>query len=51
MSKKNKLDITCPYCGRKHSLEDLKERLYVDETKVGLCITCPKCEAQWIKSE
>ena len=29
---------------------DLKERLYVDETKVGLCITCPKCEAQWIKS-
>lgn len=48
MKKKIKWDIHCPACSRKFLKEDLKERGFVDITKVGECITCPDCEYQWI---
>lgn len=50
--KAKKLDIHCPYCGRKHNYEDLLDRLYVDEMTTGdIAITCPKCEGQFIKED
>lgn len=49
MGKAKKLDIHCPFCGRKHNFEDLKERLYVDEITTGIAVTCPKCEGQFLK--
>ena len=49
-NKKEKkiLDFTCEYCGKRYNLEELKEGGYVDETPVGLVVTCRnvKCETQ-----
>lgn len=49
MDKKVRWDISCPSCGRKFLKKDLEERGYVDKTKIGDCITCEKCEFQWIE--
>lgn len=49
-AKKVKYDVTCPYCGKRYNLDELKEEGYVDETKVGTAVTCknPKCESQFM---
>ena len=46
--QKKILDFTCEYCGKRYNLEELKEDGYVDETSVGLVVTCKnvKCETQ-----
>lgn len=44
MGKKNlKNDWICKYCGERGNESDLRERLYIFETKLGDVCECPKC--------
>ena len=37
---------TCKYCGRRYSFEDLESQQYIEHTKVGDVVECPKCETE-----
>ncbi|MGL4452502.1 MAG: hypothetical protein ACRCX8_18815 [Sarcina sp.] len=54
MGKKfKKPDVTCPACGKGYVLEELREKLYTEQTTVGEVIFCsnPKCNYQWINKK
>lgn len=37
---------SCIYCGRRYSFEDLETQQYIEHTKVGDVVECPKCETE-----
>ena len=42
-TKRLKNDWNCTYCGTRGNIADLKERLFIFETKMGYVCECPKC--------
>lgn len=38
----------CKYCGKKYDIQDLEERGYIYDTKLGKAVECPntKCQQQ-----
>lgn len=40
---------TCMYCRKRYSINQLEEGNYIEHTKVGDVVECPKCEAQQMR--
>lgn len=47
--KRNKTNLeywTCIYCGYKTKKETLEEGKYIEHTKLGDAVECPRCQSE-----